>query len=118
MFPLKLIEKTALVRYLGGPPVFQESTLKRLEMLKDTMTLEIELKSHNNPLLDQDLLVRMTLKKVLQFTLQKMRPTDDVMVIVDLDIKKVGDTLRLKLENIDGLTQEVRFESIDIFPIE
>lgn len=118
MFPIKLIENTALVRFLGGPPVFIESVLKRLEMVKHTMTLEIELKSHNNPLLDQDTLVRMVLKKVDQFSLQKARPTEEVMVIHDLDIKKVGDTLRLRLESIDGMQQEIVFETIDIFPIE
>ncbi len=118
MFPIKLIENTALVRFLGGPPVFIESVMKRLEMVKQTMTLEIELKSRNNPLLDEDTLVRMVLKKVGPFTLHKSRPTDEVMIIHDLEIKKIGDGLRLRLESMDGLTQEINFEAIDIFPIE
>lgn len=118
MFPVKLIENTALVRYLGGPPVFVESVLKRLEMIKQTMTLEIELKSHNNPLIDEDTLVRMVLKNVAQFSLQKARPTEEVMIIHDLEIKKIGDSLRLRLEALDGMQQEMMFEAIDIFPIE
>jgi hypothetical protein len=117
MFPLKVIENTALVKHLGGPPVFLDSFVKQIKLWQDTAELDIELSHQSNPLIDQNMLVRLILKGIESFELIKTRPTQDVMILVDLDIKKSGERFYLRFETIEGLTQSFHFSSFDMKPL-
>lgn len=117
MYPLKVIENTSLVKHLGGPPVFLDSFVKQIRLSHDAAELDIELSHQSNPLIDRNMLVRLVLHGVETFDLTKTRPTHDVMILVDLDIKKTGDRFQLRFETIEGLTQSFHFREFDMRPL-
>ena len=114
MYAAMIIKESRLAKQLGGPPIFHDGFLKHVTIKDQIMTMDIEILALNNPLLEQDALVRLELKSLIAFTLQAPECDQHIMVIHDLDIIRQGDILCLKLESKEGLISEITFGQLDI----
>lgn len=114
MYELDLIKSTKLAKKLGGPPIFHDGFLHRVTVDKDIMTLDVKLLSQSNPLLKSDTNVLLKLNNIKRFTMSSRSIKNALLVIHDLDIRKVNDHLHLILESTDGTISEVEFETIEL----
>ncbi len=114
MYQLDLIKTTKLAKKLGGPPIFHDGFLHRITVDKDTMTLDVKLLSQSNPLLNTDTRVFLKLNNIRHFSLNAKAIKNQLLIIHDLDIRKLNGHLHLILESTDGTISEVEFESIEL----
>ncbi len=115
MYAAMIIRESRLAKQMGGPPIFHDGFLKRVSIDERVMTLDIEILAQNNPLLEQDAMVRLELKDLQSLSLQAPECTNHIMVIHDLDIiRQDNQLLSLKLENKEGFVSEVVFAKLDI----
>ncbi|TVP95187.1 MAG: hypothetical protein EA374_04490 [Acholeplasmatales bacterium] len=114
MYQIDVIKTTALAKKLGGLPIFHGGYLHALTVTADTLTLHLQLLSHNNPLLANDTRVLLKLKGLRRFSFASEPTREALMMIHDLDIRKEEDVLHLRLECTQGNLHEAVFASIEL----
>ncbi len=114
MYALEEVKSSQLAKKLGGPPVFHDGALKKIYVSKNKAVLTIEIRSDNNPRLNKDTLVNLTLYDVKEFAFASKKLDDNIYTIHDLDIRREADGLQLRLESIDGEIDYILFDHIEL----
>ncbi len=114
MYEIDLIKNTKLAKQLGGPPIFLDGYLHRVEMNHETLVLDIKILSQNNPRLSRDSLVQLKLVGLVRLQFDFPSIKNQLMIIHDLDIRKEDRQLHMILESNTGEINEVWFERIEL----
>ncbi|MFP4078956.1 MAG: hypothetical protein ACLFUQ_07415 [Candidatus Izemoplasmataceae bacterium] len=114
MYELDVIKSTSLAKKMGGPPVFNDGYLKRITLDRSLTVLEMVILSDHNPSLKKDTVVNLVLHDVHAFNIESEKVDHGLFVINDLDIRREGTGLVMRLESSRGEMSTFHFESIEL----
>lgn len=114
MYELDAIRSTSLARKMGGPPIFNDGYLKRVTLERERTILEMVILSDHNPSLKKDTRVNLVLNGVHAFNIESEKVNHGLFVINDLDIRREGNGLLMRLESSRGEMSTFRFDTIEL----
>lgn len=106
------IKTTELMKKMGEVPVFYEGLVTDIHLFSSSCTLELLLKADHNPRFKKDTLIEIECIEVHQFKFEKRAYDKHLLKIHDFDVKRLENTLLLRIEDSEGLIQEIEFETI------
>jgi hypothetical protein len=113
-YALEPLKDTALMKRLGDVPVFYDGVVNAMHLKDDEISLDLTLKAMHNPRFSKDTRVRVLCHGVKKFSLQKTQPNKALFYIHDFDIKRLDDGLWMRIENAEGVYQDITFTTIEM----
>ena len=114
MYELDIIKSTSLAKKMGGPPIFNDGYLERVTLDSVQTVLEMVILSDHNPSLQKDTRVNLVLNGVHAFNIESEKVNHGLFVINDLDIRREGNGLIMRLESSRGEVSTFRFQTIEL----
>ncbi len=114
MYQLEAVKMTKLAKKLGGPPVFHEGTLEKISLSEPVAVLTMKILSRNNPSLEKDTVVHLTLRGVKAYALSASTVGNGLTTIHDLQVRREEAGLHLRIESARGEISSIRFEKIEL----
>jgi hypothetical protein len=108
------IKTTELMKKMGEVPVFYEGVVTDIHLYGANATLTLLLKAEHNPRFKKDTLVEIICLDIHHFKFEKKSYDRQLLKIHDFDIKRLDNTLLLRIEDHEGLFQEIEFETINM----